>query len=77
LTVDERLFADFELRAEKDRERLLDGKVDSVRVPGVSPDRLHEGGFVLGPNLVAAVAAESLASEHVAANTWCLRLEAR
>jgi hypothetical protein len=60
-----------------DLERKLDGEVDSVRLPGVSLNRVNAGEFVICPNLEAAVATECLVSGHVAADTQDLRLEAR
>jgi hypothetical protein len=42
----------------------------------MTSDRRHEGVVVIGPDLVAAVAAECLASEHVAADTPAVQLEA-
>ena len=63
--------------ASDDVEREIDREVDPVRLPGVLPDRIHAGGFVGSPNLVPAVAAECLVSEHVAADTPEARLEAR
>ena len=59
-----------------DLEREFDGELDPVRLPGMASDRLHEGVVVVGPDLVAAVAAECLASEHVAADTPAVQLEA-
>jgi hypothetical protein len=58
-----------------DLEREFDGELDAVRLPGMTSDRRHEG-VVVGPDLVAAVAAECLASEHVAADTPAVQLEA-
>jgi hypothetical protein len=43
----------------------------------VPPDRVYEAVLVVGANLVAAVAADCLASEHVAADNPGLRLAAR
>jgi len=43
----------------------------------VSLNRVYAGEFVVCPNLEAAVAAECLVSEHVAADTASLRLEDR
>jgi hypothetical protein len=43
----------------------------------VSPDGVHAGGFVERPNLVAAVAADGLVSEHAATDTAEMRLEGR
>ena len=48
--------------------RQLEGEVDVVLLPGVASDRLHEAVFVVSPDLLAAVAADCLASEHVAAD---------
>jgi hypothetical protein len=59
-----------------DLKRELDGELDAVRLPGMTSDRRHEGVVVIGPDLVAAVAAECLASEHVAADTPDVQLEA-
>jgi hypothetical protein len=63
--------------ATDDVERKLGRQVDSMRVRGVPPDLLDAGGFVIGVNLVAAVAAQCLVSKHVAADTGSLRLEPR
>ena len=60
-----------------DVERELDREVDSVRFPGVSSDRLYEGVVVIRPNLVAAIAVQGLASEHVATDTAMGQLEPR
>ena len=59
-----------------DLKRELDRELDPVRLPGMTSDRRHEGVVVVGPDLVAAVAAECLASEHVAADTPAVQLEA-
>src|SRR5215207_9102725 len=59
-----------------DLEREFDGELDAVRLPGMTSDRRHEGVVVVGPDVVAAVAAECLASEHVAADTPAVQLEA-
>ena len=60
-----------------DVERELDRELDGVDRSGVLPNRLNERGVVGRSNRVAAVAAESLASEHVAPDTESRRLEAR
>ena len=72
-----KLAARDELGAADKVERELDRKIDSVRLPGMSPNRVYAGELAICPNLVAAVAAECLVSEHVAADTPDLRLEAR
>jgi len=48
-----------------------------MRLRGVTPDLLDESVFVGGPDLVAAVTAECLASEHFAVDTASVRLDAR
>ena len=63
--------------APDDVERQLDRQVDSVRFRGVSSYGVHAPGLVLRLNFVAAVAAECLVSEHVAADTASAWLEAR
>ena len=61
-----------------DVERELDREVHVVGLEGMTPNRLDEGVVVLvSPNLVPAVAPESLASEHVAPDTRDVPLEAR
>jgi hypothetical protein len=66
-----------ELEAQENRERLFGREGDAVCFRGVST---HLGDLeLLGllPEAVAAVAAEILASEHVAADTPQTQLEAR
>ena len=60
-----------------DLKREFDRELDAVRLPGMTSDRRHKGVVVvIGPDVVAAVAAECLASEHVAADTPDVQLEA-
>ena len=59
-----------------DLKRELDRELDAVRLLGMTSDRRHEGVVVIRPDVVAAVAAECLASEHVAADTPDVQLEA-
>jgi len=53
----------------------LDRECDAVRLRGVVTDLLDDGVLVGGPNLVAAFAANCLASEHVTTDTARVRLE--
>lgn len=55
-------------RTPRELARKLHGELDAVRLRGVASDCLHEAVLVMGPDLVAAVAADCLASEHVAAD---------
>jgi hypothetical protein len=53
--------------AANDVERDVGGEVDAVRLEGVSPYLVHARRLVGRSHLVAALAAECLVSEHVAA----------
>jgi len=64
-------------RALRELARKLDRERDAMRLRGVEPDLLDEVVFVGGPDLVAAVTAECLASEHFAVDTASVRLDAR
>ena len=66
-----------EFEAHEYSERVFDREGDAVRLEGV-PTHLRDLELLgLLPKAVAAVAAEILASEHVAADTPQTRLEAR
>ena len=66
-----------ELEAHEHGERVFDREGDAVRLDGV-PTNLGDLEFLgLLPKAVAAVAAEILASEHVAADTPQMQLTAR
>jgi hypothetical protein len=65
-----------DLGASDDVEGDLVGQLDPVHVGGVAPNARHQRFFVVPPNLIATVAAESLVSEHFAADTPDVRLEA-
>ena len=55
----------------------FDGELDCVRLPSMPSDFLDGSVLVTRTNLVAAVAAECLVTEHVVADTSDVRLDGR